>query len=180
MRRLKNEKLEYNGKRFQVYKRVYEKDGLEYIRDVAKSRPGSIILPVDENDNIIFVKQYREVLESETLELPAGLVEIGEDPKDTALRELEEETGIVASSIEHLISFYPSCGMTDEKIHIYLAKDFKNGNTHFDVDEEITGIVKIPLLECYKKQEEGYFEHASTNIAIMMYRLYKDKNNSKF
>ena len=97
------------------------------------------------------------------------MVEPGEDPKDTAIRELEEETGIRAKLVEHMITIYPSTGYTSEKVHIYLAKDFEKGKVHLDSTEEILDIVKIPIKECIEKAKNGELENASQLIAILLY-----------
>ena len=81
-------------------------------------------MPINEKNEAIFIKQLREVIGKVELEFPAGIVDKDEKPEDAAKRELEEETGIVANSIEHLITVYPSCGYTNEKVHIFVAKDF--------------------------------------------------------
>ena len=97
------------------------------------------------------------------------MVEEGEDPKETARRELEEETGLVAGELEHLISVYPSVGYTSEKIHLYYAKNLTSGTKHLDSTEEIESIERIPLTKCLELAKENYFKNASQNIAILMY-----------
>ena len=177
MGKLISEEVKFDGVRFNVVQKVYQnEDGKTYVRDCVNPGDAAIVLPIDENNNVVFVMQLREAIGEVCLELPAGMVDPGEDPKDTAKRELEEETGIIANTVEHLISVYPSSGYTSEKIHIYFAKDFKNGKQKLDSTENIEEIKRIPLSECLELVKKNYFKHASQNIAILNY-YFKYINN---
>lgn len=170
MGKLISEEVKFDGVRFNVVQKVYQnEDGKTYVRDCVNPGDAAIILPIDENGNVVFIKQLREAIGEVCLELPAGMVDPGEEPIDTARRELEEETGIIAGTVEHLISVYPSSGYTSEKIHIYYAKDFKEGKQKLDSTEHIESIERIPLDRCLELVKENYFKHASQNIAIMNY-----------
>ena len=115
MGKLISEEVKFDGVRFNV------------VRDCVNPGDAALVLPIDENNNVVFIRQLREAIGEICLELPAGMVDPGEEPIDTARRELEEETGIIAKTVEHLISVYPSSGYTSEKIHIFFAKDFEEG-----------------------------------------------------
>lgn len=170
LNKLISEEVKFDGVRFNVVQKVYQReDGKTFVRDCVNPGDAAVVLPIDENDNVIFVKQLREAIGEMSLELPAGMVDKGEEPVDTARRELEEETGIIANTVEHLISIYPSSGYTSEKIHIYYAKDFSEGKQKLDDTEDIESIEKIPLKECLELVKKNYFKHASQNIAIMNY-----------
>ncbi len=170
-RKIIKEEIKYSGVRFSVVQRTYEtENGEKYIRDIVTPSNAAIILPIDEDGNIIFIKQYREVVGEELLELPAGVVEEGEDPKEAALREMEEETGMKAKEIELLTEVYPSCGYTNEKMYIYLAKNFKKGKMHLDADEHISGMVKLSIKEALEYLDKGMFKEGNIYTALLMYK----------
>ena len=79
------------------------------------------MIPVDDEGNVLLVRQYRKPTESSLLEAPAGGVEAGEISEDTVLRELQEEVGYTASSLRHLASFWVAPGWATERMHAYLA-----------------------------------------------------------
>ena len=106
------------------------------------------------------------------------MIEPNEDPKEAARRELEEETGIKAKSIEYLTSCFTSAGYTAEKIYIYVAKDLEYGNQHLDETEEILNIRKIHIEDAMKMILENKIDHASVYIAIQTY-YYKHYNGGK-
>ena len=179
MNKLISEETKYDGRRFKIIQKKYERqDGLEIIRDCVEPGDAVIILAVNENDEVIFINQYRETIENVALELPAGMIEKDEDPKEAARRELEEETGIKSKSIEYLTSCFTSAGYTAEKIYIYVAKDLEYGNQHLDETEEILNIRKIHIEDAMKMILEDKIDHASVYIAIQTY-YYKHYNGGK-
>lgn len=181
MNKLINKEIKYDGCRFNVIQKQYkrEEDGLKIIRDCVEPGNAVIILAINENNEIYFIEQYRETIENVALELPAGMIEKGENPKEAAKRELEEETGINAKNIEYLTSCFTSAGYTSEKIYIYVAKNLEYGKQHLDETEEILGIRKIHIEECMKMIAEDKIEHASVYIAIQSYyyKCYKGEKN---
>jgi ADP-ribose pyrophosphatase len=172
LNKLISEEIKYNGKRFKIVQRKYvREDGLEYLRDSVEPGDATVILPINENNEVIFIKQFRETINKVALELPAGMIDECEKPEDAARRELKEETGIDAKNIEFLTSFYPSCGYTKEKLYVYVARDFEYGDQQFDETEEILSVEKIKLDDCIKMVLKNKLEHASVNIAIMNYYI---------
>lgn len=179
MAKLINEEIKYNGIRFKIKQKIYEKeDGKKYIRDCVEPGNAVVILPVTDNNEVIFIKQQREAINKIALELPAGMIDENELPEDAAKRELEEEVGIIANNIEFLTEYYPSCGYTNEKIYAYLAKGFSIGNQHFDETEEILEIQKISIDECMNRLLNNEFEHANIKIPLYTY-YYKYCNGGK-
>jgi 8-oxo-dGTP pyrophosphatase MutT (NUDIX family) len=122
-------------------------DGEEAEREVV-AHPGSVAVVAHDGEHVYLVKQPREAVnEPELLELPAGkLDEDGEEPLDTAKRELAEEIGKGARSWSHLASFYTSPGFVDEECHVYLATDLYDESAEAEENERIE-IVAVPLTE---------------------------------
>jgi 8-oxo-dGTP pyrophosphatase MutT (NUDIX family) len=122
-------------------------DGEEADREIVE-HPGSVAIVAHDGEHVYLVQQPREAVgESELLELPAGkLDEEGEEPLETAKRELAEEIGKGARTWSHLTSFYTSPGFVDEECHVYLATDLYDQSAEADEDERIE-IVKVPLGE---------------------------------
>lgn len=93
------------------------------------------VIALLDDETILLVKQYRPAIKMETLEIPAGLLEEGECPKEAALRELEEETGYRAKKIEKIYEYFISPGMSDGKFYLYYAEDLEKVGQHLDEDE---------------------------------------------
>jgi 8-oxo-dGTP pyrophosphatase MutT (NUDIX family) len=122
-------------------------DGQEADREVI-AHPGSVAIVAHDGERLYLVQQPREAVnEPELLELPAGkLDEEGEEPLDTAKRELAEEIGKGARTWSHLLSFYTSPGFVDEECHVYLATDLYDEGADAGEEERIE-IVTVPLDE---------------------------------
>ncbi len=140
VKRLKRE-LAYKGAILDIYKDTMElPDGNKAEWDFVSHRMGAAaILPVMKDGRIVMVRQYRNALERETLEIPAGGLNGREEPTDqAAMRELQEETGYHTDHVELLTSIYTTVAFCNEKIDIYLARGLKDrGNQHLDEDEFI-------------------------------------------
>lgn len=129
----------YKGKIIELESlKVILPDGTESTRDIVLHPGASVIIPIDENGEIYMVKQYRKPIEKISLELPAGKLDLGEDPLDCARRELKEETGLVAQNMQHLFSIHSTPGFSNEVLHLYLATELELGESCADEDEFIT------------------------------------------
>ena len=119
-------------------------NGKMCVREIVEHAKGVVLAALTEDNELIFVRQFRYPYMEVVLELPAGKVEEGEDPLEAGKRELLEETGVTAEEYIDLGEFYPSCGFTDEIIYMYLAKGLSQGSQHLDEDEFLN-VEKIPL-----------------------------------
>jgi ADP-ribose pyrophosphatase len=96
--------------------------------EVARHLDAAAIVPLtDDSERVLLIRQFRPVLNAWLWEIPAGLLEKGEDPKTCAARELEEETGWIAEKVEPVVAIPTSCGFTDEYIHIFKGVGLKPG-----------------------------------------------------
>lgn len=102
------------------------------------NHPGAVvIIPILPNGEIALIKQFRYAARSEFLELPAGKLDEGEDPKACAFRELEEEIGYRAGKMQFIANIHPAIGFANEIMSIYLAESLKKTNYNRDKDEFI-------------------------------------------
>lgn len=135
-------------------------------REVARHPGGACAIAVGSDKNIYLVKQYRKPVEEHTWEIPAGKLEAGEEPEKCALRELEEEAGIVAGETCYLGCIYPSPGYCDEKLYIYLATDLVEGKNNPDPGEFLE-CKKIHIEKCIEMIDSGEIKDAKTIVAVL-------------
>jgi ADP-ribose pyrophosphatase len=141
-------------------------------REIIK-HPGAVaILPITDDGKIVMVEQYRKALERTLVEIPAGKLEKGEDPEDSARRELEEETGYVCANLDWLISFYTSPGFADEIVHVYIATGLSKKENAAALDEdEFVNIVELSLTEAKQYIEAKKIYDAKTAYAVQYLEL---------
>ena len=152
-RKLSSE-MKFDGKLIQVTYDIAEVNGKEAWREVVHHPGASAVVAIDENNRIIMEKQFRYALNDYLLEIPAGKLDKGEDPLVCAKRELEEETGIIASEWISLGTIATSPGFCNEVIHLYVAKGLSKGEIHWDEDEyvEVEHYTFDELLQCIKEE----------------------------
>ena len=152
-------------------------DGRLTNREVVEHPGGVAVFAMDENDNVILVRQYRYPMEETILEIPAGKREPGEDPQIGALRELEEETGLVPGTVIPMGCSYSSPGILSEKIYLFFATDLKQGDSHPD-DGEYVELVKVPYAEMFDLVRRGEIQDGKTLSALLKADLLlKDRKN---
>lgn len=138
--------------------------------------PGaSAVIPIDENGDIIMVRQYRNASDSYTLEIPAGVLDSpDEDPLVCAHRELEEETGYRSEHVNFLFKFYSCIGLCNEVIHIYTATHLIPTQQNLD-DDEFVSIEKYSLNTLIEMIENGEILDNKTISSLLMYQHSKNK-----
>ncbi len=144
------------------------------LREVVHHSGGAAVLLVN-GSKVLLERQFRFPYNKTIWEIPAGKLNKGEDPKDAAVRELEEETGYRAEKLEHLIDIYPSPGYTDEIIYIYLADCANMVGRHLDEDEFINAQF-VELGEVERMIECGEINDAKTVAAVYKYLRRISKN----
>ncbi len=162
----KTSKTLYEGKILTLKKdEVLLDNGNTAFREVVHHSGGSTVL-CEKDGKILFVRQFRYPYKKEILELPAGKLNVGETPKETAIRELKEEAGVIAKDLELLFECYPSPGYTDEIIYIYKANEFTLDEACLDEDEFLSAIwiEKSKVKEMIKNQE---IKDGKTLIALL-------------
>ena len=166
--------LLFEGRRFCV-ERVIQvtPDGTEHVREVVR-HPGAVtILPVLDDGRVCFVRNFRPAVDRTLIELPAGTREPGEDPAETARRELAEETGYRAENIELLATFYMSPGILDEEMHLYLATSLKPGTMALDPGEDLQPW-PATWKEAMRMVQDGRIRDAKTLAGLLYYGAFRE------
>lgn len=150
--------------------RVQLASGRETTREVVE-HPGAVaVLPVQEDGNILLVRQFRYAAGRELLEVPAGTREPGEPPEACALREIEEEAGVRAGSLEHLATFYISPGWCNEEMVIYRATGLQDSRVNPD-DDEVIDVVTVSPDEVPGLMQSGQVADAKTITALLLHLI---------
>jgi len=157
----------FHGRVFDtIVKEVKLPDGSSGRREIVKHNGGACILPVDDEMNCYLVRQFRSPFERVLLEAPAGKIEIGEDPRVCAERELTEETGFVASEITEFGGMIASPGYDSEVIYLYMARGLKMEHQKLD-QGEFLNVEKYPLKELVDMVLEGKIEDSKTQLCVL-------------
>ncbi len=166
--------LKYQGTILKIYEDRVISNGHECRWDFIHHDGAAAVIPVTEEGKILMVRQYRNALDRFTLEIPAGKLDSPDEPTlDCAARELEEETGYRAESMEFLISVNTTIAFCDEHIDIYLARDLKLSHQHLDEDEVIQ-VEEWELKDLEEMIFSGKITDAKTMAAILAYaRKYR-------
>lgn len=155
----------YEGRIINLRKdKVTVVNGTSY-REVVEHNGGAVLLAVTDDRKMIMVRQYRRPADKVMFEVPAGKIDPGEDPVETAVRELKEETGYTAGKVNYLCKFYPSVGFSEEVLYLYLCTNLTEGETDFD-DNEALDIEKWDIDELHEMVMRGEIDDAKTLIAI--------------
>jgi ADP-ribose pyrophosphatase len=128
--------------------------------------PGAAaVVPMKDEDTVLLIRQYRHAAGGYILEIPAGTLHPGEDPRDCAARELEEEIGFRASALEPVITFFTTPGFTDEVIHIYKGTGLTPGTQNLDHDE-VLEVIELPLERAIGQIEDGTIRDGKSIIGL--------------
>jgi len=158
----------YHGKVFDVRIDLVKLPGNRETKFDIVSHAGAVtILPVDEEGNILFIRQYRHAAGEEILELPAGVIDNGETQDACALRELREETGMTAKNVILLGEFYLAPGYSTEYMYVYFAHGLSPAPLPQDEDEQIN-VERIPIEKAYRMASHGEIRDAKTLAAMLL------------
>ena len=156
----------YNGKILNLKKDEVElPDGKSAVREMVEHSGGSAIL-CEKDGKILLVKQFRYPYKEVIYEIPAGKLIPGEDPSETAIRELEEEGGVKAERVVKMFDVYPTPAYTNEIIRIYRAEGLKETEIHLDEDEFLSA-VWVDKNQIKKMIDCGEIKDAKTLIALL-------------
>lgn len=152
-------------------------DGREAGREVVDHPGGVAVLPLDADGQAILVRQYRYPMGQVLLEVPAGKLEYGEEPRPAALRELEEEVGVIPDRLDYLGSLYVSPGISTEVIHLYLATGLRQGRRHPDEDEFLD-VERLPFDRLLDMALGDELKDAKTAALVLKTALLKRREET--
>jgi ADP-ribose pyrophosphatase len=165
----------HKGKIFSLWGgKVALDNGDTAVREYIRHPGGVAIVPVVDH-KVILIQQFRIAIGREVIELPAGLLEPGEEPIACAARELEEELGYRAKELIPLASYFSSVGFADERMHIFLALEPEKAALKRDADERIREIL-MPMEMIQEKLTAQVFEDAKTIIGLREFLVYLERN----
>ena len=157
----------FDGRVFNVTVDTVSEGELTYQREVVHHNGSAVIVPVFDDGTVALVKQYRHPAVRYLLEVPAGTLAKGERPEIGAARELKEELGVVAASLEKLSEFFVSPGFCEEKMWVYLATELSEGEQALE-DDEILEVVRLPIVDALEMITSGEIQDAKTIIGLML------------
>ena len=136
-------------------------------REIVEHNGAVGIVAITPENKVVLVRQYRKAVEKELWVFPAGKIEIGENPKECAIRELKEETGYSAENMKLIHKFYTSAGFSNQKIYIFLAENLIQGERDLDEDEFLE-VHEIDKDEVYNMIARNEIEDAKTSIGMLL------------
>ena len=157
----------YAGRLIRVARDVVREGEKTYVREVVAHPGGAAAVPVFEDGTVAFVRQYRHPARRYVLELPAGKLDRGERPAETAARELEEELGLVAGRWEQLSEFYTTPGFCAERLWVFLATGLRETARRHEEDE-IIEVVRMPFARALSMAASGEIDDAKTIIGLLL------------
>lgn len=166
------ENLVYKGILTELYEDHLElPNGRQVVYDLIRLGDGAAVLPIDDQGRLVLIRQYRNSIDREVYEIPAGLKEPEDVTGETcALRELEEEAGYRAGSLEFVAQAYGSIGACSQKTDIFLAENLTPCERHLD-PEEFIEIYHFPLEEALEMIQRKEIIDGKTIIAILHYQM---------
>ena len=184
--------LKYEGHRVKVYEdTMLTPDGEKLYYDYVENRNGAAVLLVDAEGKLVFVKQYRQVLDGESVEIPAGCMEPrdvtgspdiltkGEAPEDMeafiscAKREAEEETGLIPGKLTFINYIVASVGLFSERTAVFIGTDCEKGSVNRDSDEYMD-VIRLSVNEALDYINRGFIHDSKTILAIYAYKCLFD------
>ncbi len=172
--------LVYQGSILDMYEDTMEfADGKSAKWDFIHHEGAAAVLPVTSTGKILMVRQFRNAIDRDALEIPAGLKDSdSETTYETAKRELEEETGYKSDNIEYLLTVISAIAYCDEHVDVYVARDLVKSEQHLD-DGEYVEVLEFELDDLCTMIREGKLMDSKTVAAIMAYKVMTLENQSK-
>lgn len=164
-----DDEIVFRADRYNIHRvRRMDNEGREHCRDIIRHPGAVVLLPLTEDGRIVLIRNYRVSIGRTLLELPAGTMEAGEPPEETAARELIEETGYRAGRLKMIRKFYASPGICDEAMYLFAASELTQGEPDREASEQIENqLATWNDIEGWI--DDGTIEDAKTLVGLMSY-----------
>ena len=157
----------YTGKVISLKVDTVEVENKGYQKREIVEHCGAVgIVAINDNNEVVLIKKFRKAIEKVIWEIPAGKLEVGENPKECAIRELKEEAGYEAENLKLIHKFFTSPGFSNQKVYIYLATGLIVGE--HSLDDQSLEVYKIDLEDAYNMVIRNEIEDAKTLIGILL------------
>lgn len=163
----------YHGRYLRTEERTVQlPDGREGRREIVVPPDAVGVLPLAPDGTVYLVRQYRTALQRAILEIPAGILEPGEAPEETARRECAEEIGLRPARLDHLFAYYHSVGFSTGRIQVFLGRDLQAApDACLDGTEHLERVA-MPFDELSRLVQRGEIVDSKTMLAVMWYRTF--------
>jgi ADP-ribose diphosphatase len=154
------------GRAFKIRRdRLRTPDGRDTNFEIVEHVGSVVMLPIDADGNLLFVRQYRHAAGADLLELPAGTLDEDESYESCAAREMREETGMAAGTLEKAGEFFLAPGYSTEFMVVFIARDLTPSPLPSDADEFLQ-VERIPVSDVFRLVERGQLPDAKTLAAL--------------
>lgn len=169
--KLLHKKVVYQGRYIRTEEQTVQlPDGTKAVREIVSPPDAVGILPVDSDETVYLVRQYRPAITRVTTEIPAGISEANELPMETARRECAEEIGKEPKRLDFLFTYYHSVGFSTGKIHVFLGRDLVvNPKIHAEQGEFLE-VTTLPFADLYRQGIAGEIVDSKTLLALLWYQ----------
>ena len=169
---LKDAQRVLQAAKFDVYQtELADRDGQSYAKQFVVHNGAVVILPLLDDDRVVMIRNKRPAVDQTLWELPAGTLEVDEDPADCAGRELIEETGYEAGSIEPMCDFFSTPGFCTERMWVFVARELTHVGQQLEATEQIT-VEVLPRQETMQMMRDGEIMDAKTMTALLYYDAF--------
>jgi ADP-ribose pyrophosphatase len=157
----------YRGRKIDLALQSVLAGGVVVPREVVVHRGAVALVPMVDADRVCLVENRRYAVERTLLEVPAGTIDPGETPEQTAVRELEEETGFRAGRMVRVREWFVSPGVMTERMFLFRCEDLQPGPTRLEPDEQLKPVI-LPWDEALRMVHDGRIEDAKTMLALLL------------